>query len=215
MRNSLVFIVVLFSTNAWAGVVIPERDADGVHLSTQKITKAGWQYQLRSFQVTTCQLLEGYLEREADGSDPGFFTMKWFDNTDTELIQGGAESDVDFQARLDTDCEKTQLDWTPTFDYQLLGGQLRQAAAPSSSIILWVIGVPDYTPAQGGTKIFIYNLDLKFMPSTSVVEANGRTPKELLYNDPIPGTNKLRYQFVADSLGMQHTIQISMELFKP
>lgn len=213
MRN-LLFILLFVSLPAVAGVVIPERDSAGGHLFGQRITHPGWQYQLLSFEVTTC-LLNGYVEYDSTMADPGWGVLKFYDNADAELVQGGSESDVDFQARLDTDCKKTIVDWTPTHDYQLIGGQMRQQNAPSTSVRMWVIGVPGLTPAQGGTKVFINNLNLKFSANSESVVADGRAPKDLLYNNPIPGTNTLRYQFVNDSLGMKHTTQISMEIFKP
>ena len=214
MKILLAYILFGISMTALAGVVIPERDNDGGILYGQRITHPGWQYQLTSFEITTCKL-GGKTELGVDGLDQGFGVLKWYDGSGTELVQGGSETDADFQIRLDTDCKKTHMDWTPTTDYQLIGGQIRQQNAPSTNVRLWVIGVPGLTPAQGGTKVFINNLNLKFLANAESVTANGRAPKDLLYNNPIPGTNTLRYQFISDSLGLQHTTQVSMEIFMP
>lgn len=202
-------LLFLLSSQSFAGVdVIPERDAQGGILYGARITHPGWQYHHRSFAVETCKL-GGYNESEYDGTVTTYGVLKWFDGSGTELVQGGSESDNDFQTRLDSNCKTTHLDWTPTHDYQLIGGQMRQQNAPSSSIWLWVIGVPDIA-----NKVFINNLDLKFMANSEAMVADGRAPKDLLYNNPIPGTNTLRMKFVGSGLGVKHTTQISIELFK-
>lgn len=214
MKTIAAWLLLLVTTSATAGVTIPERDDDGALLSTIKLTHPGWQYQHASFEATTCKL-NSHVEIMPDGTDPGYGVLKFYDNADVELVQGGSESDADFQIRLDSNCKKTILDWTPTHDYMIIGGQMRQQTAPSGNVRMWVVGVPGIPAGAGGSKVFINNLNMKFLANSESMVADGRTPKELLYNDPIPGTNTMRYQFVADGLGVQHTIHVSMEIFKP
>jgi len=215
MIKYLIFVFPLLVCHvAFAGVTIPERDADGASYSVPKMTHLGWQYQHRSFLVQTCTV-NGFTETEYDGTSSGFGVLKFYDNTDTELVQGGSESDVDYQLRLDSNCKRTDLDWTPTFDYQIIGGQMRQQNAPGSSIKMWVVGVPGLPVESGGSKVFINNLDMKYLADAETMVADGRVPKELTYNDPIPGTNTMRFKFVGTGLGMTHSVHISIEIFKP
>ena len=188
-------------------------DDDGAVISRTKVSNAGWSYQMRSFDIETC-VLGGASEMEIDGSQSGYFVSKFYDDSLVELVQGGGESDVDYQIRLDSSCKMTTANWTPTFDYEIIGGQMRQQNSPSTDMNLWIIGVPDYPPVAGGTKVFVNNLNLKFMSNSETTVADGRAPKELKYNNPVPGTNTMQYRFIGSSLGQKHTVEFSMEIFK-
>ena len=210
IRLLISLLILLQSHICLAGVSYnPERDDDGAVLARLKITKTGWFYQMSSFQMTTCKRA-GYTDITRDGDDPGFLTIKFYNSSDVELIQDGGETDQQFQTELDNNCVKTVLDWTPDFTYEILGGHLRIISAPPNPVRLWITALPGIAD-----KDFVVNLDLRFISPNESIVVDGRSPKILKYNDPIPGTNTLRYQFVSDDVGYKQEMQVSMEYFTP
>jgi len=72
--------------------------------------------------------------------------------------------------------------------------------------------VPDYPPAYGGTKIFIQDINFKYLQNEKV-NADGRAAKALLYNNPAPHTNKMRFIF-HHGAGVQMVCSVWLELYK-
>ena len=46
-----------------------------------------------------------------------------------------------------------------------------------------------------------------------IIDINGRVPKLMSYNDPIPNTNKFEFIIKHDA-GYQHTVQVIVDLYK-
>ena len=160
------------------------KDNDGARLSRPKMAPTGWTYQARGFEFETSKLNSIFNEKY-DGTDYGGVTIKFYDNADVELTT---------QASIDTDCVKTEVDFEPTYDYELIGGFVAMDTGTTSDIRMWCIGVPDLTEAQGGSKVMINGINMKFANDHDRVRLDGRTGKRMNY-DATYHTNKLRKIF--------------------
>jgi hypothetical protein len=172
------------------------------------VTQTGWHYRLHGIELETSVLSSVY-EKKADGTDFSFSALKFFklvSNVETEITGDDLN-----QTFLDANCVKTQLDWEPAHDYELVGGMLHQSTVPSSGVRLWIVGVPDVPAAYGGSKEFVTGVNLKFF-SDQGVSLDGRAPKFLAYS-ATNHTNKMRFIFRHDA-GFKHKIHINMEIYK-
>ena len=177
-------------------------DADGSNLTRTKATKKGWTYHLCGIEFET-SVLGSIYHKDVDGTDLGETTIKFYDNVDTEITTQGTA---------DTDCVKTVLEFEPTYDYEIIGGTIKTEDAVTSDYRVWVIAVPDLTPAQGGTKVMVENINLKFVDPNNGVEADGRASKLMTY-DATYHTNKLQVT-VKHPTGGKKKILLALELYR-
>lgn len=182
-------------------------DSDGAPLSRVKMTTSGWAYQLHSIELETSKL-DSVVELKEDNTSWGFASIKYY-----QLIDGVETlMSAPTQGDLDTNCVKTIVDWEPTFDYEIMGGFLKQISVPSSDVRLWVIGVPDVPAIYGGSKLFISSINLRYLGTEEGIRVDGRAPKYLAYN-ATNHTNKIRIM-LRHPVGMNHKLCFTMEIFK-
>lgn len=177
-------------------------DSDGALLSRIRVTAAGWQYQFHGIEFKSSQLDSVYSKKE-DGTDFGFATVKCYDSDDVQLTT---------QGDCDTSSVKTVLDWEPTHDYEIIGGLFKQLEIPATNIRMWVVGVPDVSEANGGSKPFMANINLRYVGLEEGTRIDGRAAKFLAYNATYH-TNKIRI-ILKHSAGYKHDIHMIMEIFK-
>lgn len=177
-------------------------DSDGAPLSRVKQAPAGWTYQLRVLEFETSNL-SGLFNKTPNLHDIGDAVVKFYDANGEELTE---------QLDITADCVRTVLDIEPPYDYYLIGGLVKIAETPESDVRLSVIGVPDY-PAPAGSKIMVQNVNMRFIGKDDKVEADGRASKGLLYNNPVPHTNKLRLM-ITHPAGQKHKFMLALEVFK-
>ena len=187
----------------------PPTDSDGSSLSRAKITTTGWHFQLHSFEAVTGKLDSVY-SKNHDGTLYNFGTIKFYklvNGVKVEIV--GAELT---QANLDTLCIRTIVDYEFTFDFELIGGELRQLTVPNNDIYLYIIGVPDVPDQYGGSKVFVSGVDLQYVGTANGIKIDGRAPKYLTYSST-QHTNKLR--FILDHhIAFNHKFCVLLELFK-
>lgn len=184
----------------------PERDPDGRSYSRPVASKKGWSAQLHSISLSTSDLDSCY-NKDKDDNDLGFTTYKLYDAQDAEITLEANE----------VNAVKTVLEWAPNYDYEIIGGSFKQSIVPVTNIHAWVIGVPDLTPAQGGSVPFADGgMNLKFTGTGAVIDFDGRASKFLPYQTPtLPDgwTNKLQFT-LRHTAGVKHDLQIMLEIFK-
>lgn len=199
---------VASAINRLKGVDATPKDSDGSPLSRTKVTQSGWHYRLHGVEFETSKL-SSICEAKADNTNFGYSTIKFF------KLVSGVETEITGddlnQTYLDANCVKTQLDWEPTHDYELIGGMLHQTEVPSSNVRLWIVGVPDVPAAYGGSKEFVTGINLKFFSDQGVI-LDGRAPKWLTYSATVH-TNKMRF-IIRHDAGVKHQLHICMEVFK-
>lgn len=205
-----------------ANRILDPLDYDGSSKTTVKICKTGWHYEPRDLDFCTSVYNSLYNKKHDgggidDGTDYGDAGLKFYKSDDSELYlqQQGyeSESEAQFQTRLDADCVKTILDWQPTYDMQLIAGQLMISNPPTNRAYLWVILAPDLTEAQGGSVPFAAGgWNLKFLRDKSLFYSDGKAAKFISY-DPVYNTNKIRLIGKHDS-GQRIDLQMIYEHFK-
>jgi len=174
-------------------------DGDGSQLSRNKMAPKGWSYQIRAIELKTSSL-NSLVNKDFEGTDDGFATLKFFDNLDVELTT---------QNDIDTDCVKTQLDWMPSWDYELLGGWMSMTATTTENIRLHAVGAPGLADI-----VMIQNINARFLGQKETLTIDGRTPKRMKYDNPVPGTGKLRLMWL-HNVGIQCDFQLTLEYYKP
>ena len=189
-------------------VSIP-KDSDGSPMQRVKITTTGWHYQLHGIEFETAKLNSIY-SKKVDNSDYGFGVIKFYkDVSGTETQITGDDLNQDY---LDVHCIKTIIEWEPTHDVEIIGGMMKQQAAPTEDVRLWVVGVPDVPANYGGSKPFVVNTNLRFIGTEEGIKVDGRAPKFLSYSATYH-TTKMQMIF-RHSAGFKHKLHMVFELFK-
>ena len=175
-------------------------DSNNIPLSRGKVTQTGWFYQEHALEINTATT-GGYYNADRDGTDLGFTTYTLLDSagdvTTTEL-----------------DATETVVTWEPTHDIEIIGSQFYQAVAPTSDVRMYVTAVPDYPAPIGSVPFVEGGANLRYMGVGNILTVDGRSAKQLKYANPVPGTNKFEIRFRHDA-GVQHDIQVIVEMFRP
>lgn len=177
-------------------------DDDGAVLSRPKMAPLGHNYQLYGFSFTTGK--EGSLEHRAfNGLNNEGLTIRFMN------IDGVEISGIENMYQV---CH-TQVDWTPSFSYDILGGMFHQKSVPESGMcILNVVGAPHIDKSFGGQVEFVTGVDLSFIGPDTGLHLDGESTKEVVY-DPVYFSHRLGISVHCLS-GMQHAMFIGLEIFK-
>jgi len=163
---------------------ISPSDSDGAPMSRLKLATSGWTIQDHYFELTTCTLNSIYSKKQ-NNVDFNFCTMKFYENVN------GVETEItsNDQSDLDARCIKTVIDWTPTFDYDVLGGNIKSCGAIVQDTRLWIVGVPDWSEQYAGSKEMVSGgKNLKYY---NLLELDGKVVKHMTYSPY--NTNKIRF----------------------
>ena len=182
-------------------VLVPS-DTDGVHLSRTKITKSGWHYQIHGTEFTSAKLNSVY-NKDEDGNDLGFTTIKYYNVNDVELVAGT-------QAELDTDCVKTVFTWEPDQDIDVIGGVLEQPTPTTNDVRLWVTAIPDLPVPNGSVPFTTGGINLKYISGN--IDIDGKTAKTLPYNATYH-TNKFRITVRHDA-GDKYPVHMLFKIYR-
>jgi len=193
-------------------------DSDGALIQRTKTTKTGWHYEPRSLDFYSSKLNSLYNRKDDgagidDGTDYGDGVLKFYNASNTELVQGGSETDADFQIRLDAGCVKTHLDWQSTYDFDIIGGALQIKNKPTDRAYIWCIVAPDIPENLGGSvPYFAGGINLEFFTAGASMKFDGRGIKSFVY-DPVNNSNKVRF-IIKHKAGEQIGLQIMIDQFK-
>lgn len=191
-----------FETNYKSIANVTTTDQDGSIIVRSKAAKKGWTYHLSGIEFET-SVLSSIVHNNVDGNALSCATIKLYDNTDTEITT---------QASANLNCVKTVIEFEPTYDYEIIGGTIKTVSNTIGDYRIWVVAVPDLTPAQGGSKVMVENLNLKFVDPNNGVQADGRASKLMTYNATYH-TNKLQLT-VKHPAGGKEKMLLALELFR-
>lgn len=195
--------------------VINALDSDGRSVSRVATAKKGWSYLEHVIELQT-GTKGGHLSLKWDNTDRGLCDMRMYElieAVETLMVQGGSETDGDYQIRLTADCIRTDIVIRPDYDYEVIGGTVSQIEAPVSDARLWVIaGATDLGAA--GIREYIGGKNLVFLGDVNH-KADGRTAKFMnLTTEGVPApTNKIQF-IVRHAKGLAHRLEISLEYFR-
>lgn len=176
-------------------------DSDGAPMSRVKVAPSGWSYQLRMSEFQT-SVVGSLINRDAELRDLSDVTLTLYDALGVRITA----------PELAIGCVKTVLDIEPQYDYYVVGGNIKMGETPNNTTFVNVVGVPDIPAQFGGSKIFVQNVNLRYVMMERGVEADGRAAKWLKY-DPVLHTNKLRF-IIHHEAGYRLPIAVFLELFK-
>ena len=200
--------------------VVEPLDSDGSRIQRTKTTKTGWHYEPRSLDFITSTANSLYNRMHTgntveDSPDYNDCIMKFFDAAGLELTLGQGESAEGYQTRLSAYCTRTQIDWHPQYDLDIIGadfGILTPPVAPQKAYA-WIIVAPDIPPNLGGNVVFLSGgLNLGLLPSGDRFPIDGRGVRSFVY-DPVYYSNKFRF-LVKHTAGLQLTLQVNAWQFK-
>lgn len=194
--------------NYLKGLELKEIDDDGRQIIKYATTYKGWRYLAHVIEVETA-CITGVYSQDWTGSSRGDYSLNFYDDQDVELATGT-------QAELDTQCVKTVVTFAPTYDYDIIGGNIHQQASPTEDLRLWVIaGATDLSHLPDTVKEFVGGLNMKFMGADEQITTDGRASARLnvaTEGVPVP-TNKMQYIF-RHTAGFKHKIMIVLEYFR-
>lgn len=179
-----------------------QKDSDGAPLSRVKAAPTGWTYQQRGFEFQT-STIGSIVNNDYLNNPLSDATMKLYDNMGTLITD---------PATALTSCVKTVIDLVPPYDFYLIAGDAVCLVPPSDDVYISVVVAPDY-PAPIGSKVVIQNINMKYVATGDKISANGRAGKGLLYNNPAPGSNKIRF-IVYHSAGEVLSFGIQLETYR-
>ena len=170
------------------------KDPEGRQFTRNVVTEPNWHYSPRSLDFYTAKRNSlynrshhcGALNNDAtiDASpDMGDGWLKFYDATNTLLVQDGGESDEDFQIRLTANCCKTVLEFEPDFNYDVLGAKLQFRNPPSDRAYFWFVAAPDVPEAYGGNVVFMGGgMNISFFSDKGYFECDGKSVSRVTYD---------------------------------
>lgn len=182
------------------------RDTDGANIVRNKAAKKGWSFWAVPVEITTSTLDGSMFCQMSDGTNIPWVSCKIYDANNNEITTAGV-----LNANLNQ-CVKTVIDFEPTFDFEIIGGDLRINSNPSQDIRLWIVGAPDIPANLGGSKEFTSGINLKFLAPDSSFEIDGRVTKFLSYNASTH-QGKMRI-LLKHPAGTQVNLQVVVQLYR-
>jgi hypothetical protein len=182
-------------------IIDQQLDSDGAPMSRIKVAPSGWNFNLRGIDFAT-STGGSLVNRDTSNADLGDVAVKYYDAEGALLTDQGALAT----------CVKTIVDIEPPYDIYVAGGKLRLLTQPNEDVRLSVVGVPDVPALAGGSKGFVQNINLRYIPVSEGVNADGRAAKWLQYNATYH-TNKLRF-ILYHGAGFAAAMEILIETYK-
>jgi len=186
------------------------RGDDGELMVRQIAAKPGRTYHQHYIQFET-SVQDSLVEKMISNMDIGYSTISFFKY---QLDMNDDPTNVLISCMQDM-AQVTQVDFSPPYDYEIIGGEIRLNNKPIQDTYLYVIAVPDI-PAPDGSKSMVQNCNLKFYGHGDPVMADGKVVKNLLYQTegvPDGWTNKLRF-YIKHHQGTKLELQCEIEMFK-
>jgi hypothetical protein len=190
-----------FETNYKADANQPVNDIDGALIVRNKSAMKGATFDAVPLEFKTSKLNSTY-SKDYDNVARTTVSLKLYDVNDDEITLVANEGNA----------VKTVIDLELPYDFEVIGGTLFQYAAPANDVRIWVVVVPDLTPAQGGSKEMVGGINLKFFKTGMKLDADGRASKFLTFNNT-SHTNKFRF-IVRHPAGENHEIMAILEMYK-
>lgn len=189
--------------NALKGAVT-EIDDQGRQIIRTAAASKGWTYLADSIEIET-SVLSSLHNKDYLGNSIAGVTLKFFDINGTELTAQGS---------IDTDCVKTEMLFKPSYDYEIVGGNVHQISVPSDDIRLWVVGG---LIELGGAyvKEMVRGMNMRHLNLGDHIRTDGRAAKYMkkdIVGVPYQG-NQLKFIFKHPA-GVKHKVMVVLEYFR-
>jgi len=177
------------------------KDTDGNLLVRTKTTTTGWTISALPLEICTSEI-EDCLSMIYSGVARTGVTQKIYDEDDVQITTEEGEINA----------VKTVIDFEPSYDYELMSGELRQKVRSTDPVRVWLIATPDVSEQNGGSKEIVGGINLQFVDLMDKLSVGSGSPKLMVYSDT-NHTNKLRFIF-KHAAGLQHEILVILYIYK-
>ena len=186
--------------------MLPERDGSGRAIIRTAAANAGKTYIAHFFEFTT-GTKDSLRCDDWQGNTDSDMSIKFFDSNDVELT---------VEADITSSCVKTEVMFCPSFDYEIVSGNIHLITTPTEDLRFWCIGgiiedsLPYYNVAE-----FVRDLNLRFIGADEGLETDGRASKFMLKEtEGVPyDTNRFKCIF-KHSTGLKHKVLMAFEYFR-
>lgn len=154
---------------------LQDTDGNGRNIVRFAATQKGWHYQAHSVSFDVGQK-DSIYNKNDNGDDLGFSTIKFYD-----ALKDGNDITDSSQVIIDATAKKTVVKWSPTFDFEVVSGSIRQISKKSSDLFLYVNAKVQtgYPAPYDWLKVpFVEGgINLNYIGADEPLETNGRAPK--------------------------------------
>ncbi len=189
------------TTTDQTGAPLNQYDVDKALVVRQKAAKSGWTYAATAFEFLTSKLAS-IVALNYDGTSKSWITIHLFDVGGVEITDPSLVGNA----------VRTQVDFEPPYDYELIGGEMRITPQLTSDVRFFIIAVPTIPASYGGSKVMAEGLNLKYLNPGNMFSVDGRVSKLLSYS-ATNHTNKLRFLFWHNA-GVQENLMITVEHYR-
>lgn len=179
-------------------------DKEDAHIVRLKYAPLGWAYQAHFVQITSSKIGSAVC-RDQNNNPINFVSMKFYKADGTEITTG-------LQADLDLHCVKTVVIWEPDHSIEVISGSVMNYERPLQDIYLSAVVAPHIPASSGGTKVFVNNLNLKYVPVGTLLRTDGRASKHIAY-DATYFSHRWHFNLYHPT-GFQHELQLLVEFYK-
>jgi hypothetical protein len=184
------------------GNTLNQYDVDKALVVRAKAAKSGWTYGALAFEFKTSSRTENLVALNYDGSTKPWITIHLFDAQGLEITDPAK-----YMMAI-----RTQVDFEPPYDYELIGGEMRINPQLTSNVRFFIVAVPDVPYAYGGSRVMAEGLNIKYLAPGNMFSVDGRVSKLLSYS-ATNHTNKLRFLFWHD-MGVTEDLMITVEHYR-
>lgn len=180
-----------------------EVDDEGRQVSRIAAASRGWTYLCHPIEFETSKINSLY-EKLVSGTNRGFSSIKFYDANDAEV------TDVQNEANI----VKTVLLIKPSYDYELISGDIQQIESPSTDMRVWVNGG---IIELGGAyvKEFAGGVNMRFFGAQESLKTDGRAAKYMKKNIAgVPYQANQLQVIIKHNAGVQHKFMLLLEYFR-
>lgn len=180
-----------------------EVDTDGRQIIRAAAGKLGWTYFAHPIEFETSKI-DSLYEKDRLGNSRTTSSIKFYDANDVEVVDSQNETSI----------IKTVVLFKPSYDYELVAGNLQQIDAPSTDVRLWVVGG---LIELGGpyVKEFAGGLNMRFFGANESVKTDGRAAKYMKKDiSGVPYQGNQLQVIVRHDAGYKHKLMLTLEYFR-
>jgi hypothetical protein len=184
-----------------SGSPLNQYDSDKALIVRQKAAQTGWTYSATGFEFQTA-VVNSVIALNADGSAKPWITIALYDANGVKITDPALAGNA----------VRTQVDFEPTYDYELIGGEMRITPSLNSDVRFFIIAAPDIPAQYGGSKVMAEGLNIRYLIPGNMFQVDGRVSKRLNYS-AVNHASKLRFLFW-HAAGVVEQIMITVEHYR-
>jgi hypothetical protein len=152
-----------------------KRDEEGNPIYRNIIAEANMLFQPRCIDFSTATY-KSICNKSSDLVDIGDAELLFFDEEKNQILKGETETDEEYQARLNLECEHTYMYFTPSYKYAIKSGEIRYRGTLGEESDVWIEVAPHIPKEYGGSVPFINGgLPLDFYEEKKSILIDGGT----------------------------------------